>query len=206
MKLKPRILIGGIVVAVGILLLFQSFNLLEGGAGSIIAAGIWGALGLTALYYFYKSKQFWWGILGFMLVVMMISNLLDIFNMPAVTRDLITLCGFGCGFIGVYIANKKNWWGVIVSGMMFSVAATIWTQAYAENIPVNGIFFIGLGVTFILLYLLSIKDRQMNWALIPAAIFLLLGAGQSYGLADLLGPIIILLAGIVVLLVSFRKK
>jgi hypothetical protein len=72
----------------------------------------------------------------------------------------------------------------------------------------GGLFFIGLALTFGLVYILPKPAGKLKWALYPAGILLLLGLVVTLGVSDLLGyvaPIALLMAGGYVVYRAIRK-
>nr|MDA8216455.1 hypothetical protein [Dehalococcoidales bacterium] len=53
-----------------------------------------------------------------------------------------------------------------------------------------GVLFLGLGLTFLLLYVLPTDGRNMRWALIPAGVLIALGGVMTVVAAEMLGYIL----------------
>ncbi len=82
----------------------------------------------------------------------------------------VFLGGVALGFWLVYILHREHWWATIPAGVLTTLAvlAKIGTGQTA-------VFFIGLGTTFLLVFLLPSPGGRKTWALIPAAILLVIG-------------------------------
>jgi len=73
----------------------------------------------------------------------------------------------------------------------------------------GGLFFLGLGVTFGLVYLLPTREGRMNWALIPAAVLLIFGAlliASEVQIIKYVGPAVLVLAGVYLVYRAFRRQ
>jgi hypothetical protein len=73
----------------------------------------------------------------------------------------------------------------------------------------GGAFFLGLAVTFGLVYILPSPSGRMKWALYPAGILLILGILVMLGATNLLNyvwPLALLIAGAYVIYLAVRKK
>jgi hypothetical protein len=73
----------------------------------------------------------------------------------------------------------------------------------------GGVFFLGMALTFGLLYLLPNPIGKVKWALIPAGILAIFGVLillGSTGLINYVWPVALLLAGGVVLVRAILKK
>ena len=109
------------------------------------------------------------------------------------------LAGMSLGFWAVYLTDRARWWAVIPGGVLFTLALV---ASLAESIPgtlVGGVFFLGLALTFFLVYLLPTPEGHLRWALVPTAMALamalLLVAGTAE-IASLFWPVILILAGL----------
>jgi hypothetical protein len=163
-----RILIGGILIVFGILMLLDQTNILKGASGLFWAAIL--AIGAVYfLYRFFADRSWWWAAIpGFTLVGMSASALLlDRLGWGG----LAFLGGMGAGFWAVYFRRRDHWWAIIPGGVLLTLGfSSALTEAYNIG-DTGGVFFVGLGLTFLLVAMLA----RMKWAFIPAAILLILG-------------------------------
>lgn len=97
------------------------------------------------------------------------------------------------------IRRFKNWWAIIPGGVMLTLALIAGLASVLEGIETGGVFFLGLGLTFGLLSFVPTPQGRMKWALIPAAVLLvmglLLGAAASPFL-NYLWPVALILLGL----------
>jgi len=199
-----------LLIVVGILLLLQNLGVFE-----VIVALIWpllfAALGANLLYVFLTNRAYWWTIiLGFALLSGAVLSALDQF-LPQVGDILggtIFLGGIGLAFWVIYFLNREHWWAVIPGGVMFTVALVAGLDAVFEGAEMGGVLFLGLGLTFGLLSLLPTPHGQMRWALIPAAVLLVMGlliTAATTGILQYLWPAALILAGLYLLFRMFRS-
>lgn len=73
----------------------------------------------------------------------------------------------------------------------------------------GGIFFLGLGLTFLLVAIIPTPEGQMRWALIPAVILLVMGLLLTAALTQLINfiwPLALILLGLFLVLRAFRGR
>ncbi len=79
----------------------------------------------------------------------------------------------GLSYLLIYLFHPVHWWAIIPSGALFTLAAV-------SLLPASGglsgvIFFLGLALTFWLVYYLPKPVGKLVWALFPAGILFVLG-------------------------------
>jgi hypothetical protein len=118
---------------------------------------------------------------------------------------LAFLGGLGLGFLAIYFAGHERWWAIIPGGVLLTLGITsVMTDVYGV-IDSGGVFFAGLGLTFVLVALLA----KMKWAFIPAAVLLLLGFFLGVPFVGVMGYIwigILILAGAILIISALRPK
>jgi hypothetical protein len=200
-----------LLIIVGILLLLQNFGIL-GGIVALIWALIFAAGGLIFLYMFLTNRTQWWAIIpGFALLGLAALIALDEF-LPQVGDILggaIFLGAMGLAFWVIYFQRREQWWAIIPGGVMFTLALIAGLDAAFEGLETGGVLFLGLGLTFGLLSFVPTPHGRMKWALIPAAVLLVMGvlitAVATGGLA-FLGGAALILVGLYVLLRMFVSR
>jgi len=200
-----------LLIGVGILLLLQNFGIL-GGVVALIWSLIFGVGGLIFLYVFLTNRVHWWAIIpGFALLGVAALIALDEFfpRVGDALGGMIVLGGIGLAFWVIYFLNREHWWAVIPGGAMFTVALIAGLDAVFEGAETGGVLFLGLGLTFGLLSLLPTPHARMRWALIPAAVLLVIGeliTAAATGIFEYLWAIALILAGLYLLLRMFRSR
>ena len=197
-----RILIGAALILGGILMLLDRTGILKG-ATDLFWAGILAVAAAIFLFWFFSDRSKWWAAIpGFTLAGMAASSLLlDRIGWGG----LAFLGGIGLGFWAIYFTNRERWWAIIPGGVLVTLGITsVMTDAYGV-MDSGGVFFVGLGITFVLVALLA----KMKWAFIPAAVLLLLGffLGTPFvGLMEYVWIGVLLVAGAILVLSAFRSK
>ena len=200
-----------LLIVVGILLLLQNLGIL-GGVVALIWSLIFGVGGLIFLYMFLTDRTQWWAIIpGFALLGLAALITLDQF-LPRVGDALggtIFLGGIGLAFWVIYFLNREHWWAVIPGGVMFTVALIAGLSSIFEGAEMGGVLFLGLGLTFGLLSLLPTPQGRMKWALIPAAVLLVMGlliTAATTEILEYLWPAALILVGLYLLFRMFRSR
>lgn len=173
-----RILIGSLLIIGGIVFLLENLNIVS------LGAVFWGVLlttiGLLFIAYFLRKRQHWWALIPGIILITLGTQQLFAFTMPEFEDRFgatYTLAGFALSFFVVYIAAPYNWWAIIPGGILLSLAGINLLEQYMVTGAVNigGGFFLGLGFTFLLVYILPSPNNRNTWAIFPALALLLLG-------------------------------
>src|SRR5512136_200050 len=147
-----RILVGAAFILGGILMLLDQTGVLKG-ATNFFWAGILAIGAAIFLFWFFSDRSEWWAAIpGFTLAGMAVSSLLlDRIGWGG----LAFLGGIGVGFLAIYFTNRERWWALIPGGVLLTLGVTsVMSDAYGV-IDSGGVFFVGLGLTFILVALLA---------------------------------------------------
>jgi hypothetical protein len=121
----------------------------------------------------------------------------------------VILGGIALSFLLVYLAERGNWWAIIPAGIMITLAIVSVVADNTTGIETGGVFFLGLGFTFLLVAVLPTPYGQMRWAWIPAGILGLFGIVLLASRQDLINyiwPSASMLAGIFLIIRSFRRE
>lgn len=197
-----RILVGAALILGGILMLLDKTGLLKG-ATDFFWAGLLAIGAGIFLFWFFSDRSKWWAAIpGFTLAGMAASTLLlDRIGWGG----LAFLGGIGVGFWAVYFRTPAQWWSIIPGGVLLTLG---FTSALTEAFNIGetgGVFFVGLGITFLLVALLA----KMKWAFIPAAVLFLLGffLGTPFvGFLEYAWIGLLLIAGIVLVISAVRSN
>jgi hypothetical protein len=212
MKFRIRDTIGVLFIIGGGLLILETLNIFSGDIENIIWLIIFGGLGGYFLSrYLFNRKKWGWVIPGVSLIGIAIGNLVELISgAGGLYSESIILSGIGISFTLVYFNDRINWWALIPGGLLISlgVGEVIRTiePAWVDS---GGILFLGLGITFLVLYLLPTPYGRLKWALIPSIILLALGSvlafSENVGIVGFIGSGFIIIAGIVVLINAIKK-
>jgi hypothetical protein len=97
---------------------------------------------------------------------------------------------------------------VIPGGSLLTLALAAGLAEFRPRMEVRGIFFLGIGLAFGLLYLLTLQQR-MIWALITTAVCFLLGlllVLTSVAAFRYVWPALLILAGLSALLTGVLRR
>jgi hypothetical protein len=190
------LLIGG-----GTLLLLQNLGYL-GNISAYLWSLILGVFGLSFLIGFLMDRTHWWALIPGV-VLLSVGTVIGLSEanpeLSGAWSGPIILGGVGLAFWLVYLMRREFWWSLIPAGTLTTLAVVAWLGDRASSgLATGAIFFIGLAVTFGLVFLAT----RMKWALIPAAALAVLGLFIFIGLSNLLNylwPIALIAGGLFLL-------
>jgi len=196
MRRNLNALWGLLLIGLGVLYLLQNFGVLRG------MDYVWPALfalgGAAFLIVFFTNRVHWWALIpGFILLGLAATagSQLLLPGFPGEWSGAIFLGAIGLSFWAVFIARRENWWAVIPGGVLLTLAmVTIASQSLPE-LGTGGIFFLGLAVTFALVFLFT----RMRWALIPAAALAVMGVFLVIGFSSAVNfvwPVVLIAVGL----------
>lgn len=165
---KNRAILGLVLAGVGALLLLQTLGLWLSVWG-LVWALLFAGGGAVFVVAYLRNRNCWWLMIpgGVLLSVGISIGLQAIAGgpLPNVSGTLV-LAGIGAAFTLVYLTQRENWWAVIPSGVMYTLALT--SISGPAGPASASVFFAGLGATFVVVYLLPAAKVQMSWAIFPA--------------------------------------
>ncbi len=176
-RFDVRIVFGLVLIVGGVLFLFENLGFISGGVGLLWSLLLLGA-GLTSLYVYAINRSNWWALIpGFTLTAIGTSIGLDLIapTIGNIFGGAIILGGIGLSFWMVYLTNREFWWSIIPAGVMTSLAVVATLDELLPNTGTDGLFLVGLGLTFILLGVLPGYQTQLRWAFIPGGILTFIG-------------------------------
>ncbi|MEW5828921.1 MAG: hypothetical protein AB1846_08550, partial [Chloroflexota bacterium] len=103
--------------------------------------------------------------------------------------------------------DRERWWAIIPGGVLLTLGA-VSALDDLTGMETGGVFFIGLGLTFLLVAILP-GPRQMAWAFIPAAVLLVMGLLMGtpfFGLTEFVWPAALIVGGILLIFFYFRRE
>jgi hypothetical protein len=211
MNRKTLGLLGGLVlIALGITYLLEYLNIIS------IGSWVWGGLialgGLLFLSVYLGNREHWWAIIPGVILLGIAATVFVVGLYPAemeIYGGTIVLSSIGLAFLFVYLANRENWWALIPMGVMTSLAVFVGWGNSSGGINSIGIFFLGLGLTFLLVAIVPTAEGQLHWALIPAGILLMVGVlflTNFPALLTYLWPLVLILAGILIIFRTIVRR
>ena len=179
-KINP-IVWGGLLIVAGVLLLLQNIGLF-GSVMSTIWVLVFAAGGAVFLYGFFSRREnMWWAAIPGCTLFGLAGAILMSDIMPASMEFLsgpLFLGSIGLGFVLIYFVRHDAWWAIIPAstmGTLAVVAATEGADLGLGELVSGSIFFVGLGLTFLVVALLPSETQQRRWAFIPSAVLLAMG-------------------------------
>jgi hypothetical protein len=206
-RTDTNILVGLMLLGAGFLFLLVNLGLLDSAAAAIWAA-VFAAGGAAFLTVFWRDRAHWWALIpGF--VLLSIGTLIGL-NEFAPSFDeawggALVLGGISLSFWMIYLTDRARWWAVIPGGVLLSVAALVILSQQFPGQDLGWVIFLGMALTFGLVYLLPAGEGRNRWAIYPAAVLLVMALllmammGQAI---NILWPIALILAG---LYITYRR-
>lgn len=183
-----RTAISVFLIALGVFILLNNLNLLPFDLSNVFLVGMFalGGLAFLAAYLGGRHDNWWALIPSFTLL-----GLAILVGLPAAWSELgggLFLGMIGLSFWVIYLTRREFWWAVIPGGVLITLAGVAafsnQVEGMAGGLFVGGIFFLGLALTFLLVYLLPTAEGRNRWAIWPAGILGLMGALLSIGMGD----------------------
>ncbi len=208
--LRSRTVWGILLILMGILFLLESLGILAiGGAWALLFV----VAGLAFGYTFLENRANWWAVIPGMTLLGIAALIAVNTYAPQIGETWgasIFLGALSLAFWIIFLTTgTEQWWALIPGGVLLSLAGAIALEpVVAEEIFV-GIFMLGMGITFALIYVLPTQREGMSWALIPAGILTLIGViffSVATQLVNLIWPAVLIVIGAYLLLRSLRRS
>jgi hypothetical protein len=200
MRQSARIIFGFLLIFGGIFFFLNNLGLVT--FGNLIWAAVLGAAGIGFLAAFVLDRTIWWTIIpGLTLLGTGLTiGVSELF--PEVgdwLGEVFILGGIGASFLIIYLIRRSNWWAIIPSGTLLTLAVVSVVEGIFTGLETGGLFFIGLGLTFTVLYFVPTPDGRMNWAIFPAGGLILFGlvvSAAAFNIFNFIWPAAIIIAGL----------
>ena len=191
---------GLILVGIGVLLMLENFDML-GPFRDVVMAIVFGAGGIACLGIFASRPEArWTAIPGFILLGL--AALLGLqaagFEAPTWGGSLF-LGALSLGFWAVYLAERTHWWPIIPGGVLLTLAVVAGIAPGTNGIIAGTVFWLGLALTFGMLFLVGAPHPRATWPLIPAGVSMVLGIatfGSFAGWIDIIWPAALIVGGL----------
>ncbi|MHB1413903.1 MAG: hypothetical protein ACYC1C_01530 [Chloroflexota bacterium] len=207
--LDTRVAWGILLIFLGVVFLLQTLGVIPTDM-PVLWVIIFGLAGLGFIYVFLANiAKSWWAIIpGFTLLG--VATLVGLGTYAPRTAELwggtIFLGALGLSFWIVYLVQLKNWWAIIPGGVLLTLGAVAALGQMFDGVETGGAFFLGLGLTFLLLYVLPTNGRNTRWALIPAGVLIVMGGFMTVVAADMLGYILAVVMIVAGAYLLFRSR
>ena len=194
-RFDPRLWIGILLVLGGALSLLDAMGIISN-AGGIFWGLIFAAGGALFLYMLFNDRNNWWAAFpAFTLLGLAASSFLP--ESLSAYDGLAFFAGISLAFWWVYFTDRQRWWAIIPAGVLLTLGVSSVMDNLLHGDTNGGFFFLGLGLTFVLVAILP-GGSGRSWALIPGAILLIFGALRGFslfGLAGYIWPALLILLG-----------
>jgi hypothetical protein len=195
-----RLTAGILLITAGVFLLLDRFGVIPS-----ILPFIWTALfaasGVVFVIFYAMDRRHWWALIpGFTLIGLSATTGTALFFTDLIGEwgGALFLGGVALGFWLVFALHREHWWAGIPAGVLSTLAVVAGIGSSSIGLDTGAVFFIGLGLTFLLIYIVPPLRGRMFWPLIPAAILLVMGfvIGTPYIEAlSYAGPAALILVG-----------
>jgi len=214
MQKNYRTFFGLVLILAGILLLAQRMGFIGGEWDDAILTLVFAIGTIYFANLFYSDRSRWWAALvSFIMLGIAVSQFIEIFlpSLPDFYVGVSLLMLMGIGFLAIYFIDKQMWWAIIPGGVMLSLSAVTAADELIPNggFEAAGLLFLGLGLTFFVLYFLRVPGPRLSWAIYPALALLGFGLFIGFGEEDLwniIWPSMIVLLGFYFIFGAFRRK
>jgi hypothetical protein len=194
----------------GILFLLLNIGILPH-LGNLMIAFVFVAGGLVFLLVFLRDMDHWWALFpGFALLG--IAEIIAVNVIFPVLGERVSgglfLGTLALSFLIVYVLRPENWWAVIPGGTLLTLAVVATLDTIGLETLGGPVFFLGLALTFGLVYLLPTAHGRMTWALWPAGACLMMSAVVLFAATNLFVYVfpVALIAGGAYLLLRYRNN
>ena len=206
-KIIFPVVLGLLLIAAGVIFLLDNLNIIALNWEALIGL-LFGLGGLIFLVVFILNTEDWWALIPAMALIglglIIFMGQADFANN---WTGAVFLGMLGVSFWLIYAFHPLHWWSVIPGGVLFTLAA-VSMMPEGGNLS-GGVFFLGMALTFGLVYILPKPAGKLTWALYPAGILLLIGALVTLGTTSLINyvwPVALLVGGGVILFYALRKN
>lgn len=211
---KNKLYFGGLIILIGVLALLINTNVLHGTddllGGALLLLG-----GLFFFNVYEKRRSAWWPLLpASVLTILGAGLILDTFVPFA--SDLLGaafMYAIFAVFAYVFARDRALWWAVLPAGICFTLGTVILIDSLSLlDADLGGaVFLLGTGLTFYYLWSLRHEMKNLNWAIWPAGVLVLLAlvtySKQFYWWRDAFDfPLMLILVGIFVIVIGRRHK
>ena len=212
--MQPKV--SGITVGIGliflgILLLLNNFVGFDFPDEYFVAV-IFGIASFFFYNHYFRDKSKWWSfVLGSVFLFLTVTLVMS--GSRSIEDELIGVALFWISagtFLWAYLQNKRQWWPLIPTGVLFTLGFIVLSEAtrfHMGGVNPGFYFFIGLALTFGVLYFLKNEVRNLSWAAFPGlgclGIALIIGLTDRYSIeGQIVAPLIFIILGLYLLVKS----
>lgn len=203
-NIDARVGFGVLLIVAGALFLLDSLGVIPSGL-ALLWIAVFGAIGGYVVYlYAERPEERWWVLIPGSLAIGIAAVIAIDELLPAAggISGGVFLGIFGLSFWVIYLQNREFWWAIIPGGVILTTAIVAGMANVFEGLEFAGAFFLGLGLTFLLVYLLPTPEGRMTWAIIPGGVLTLMGilfGAAAVEIFNLVWPAILIALGLYLL-------
>jgi hypothetical protein len=177
---------GAFLLLGGVFLLLKNLGVF-GAWGDIAWAALYTLAGLGFLIWFFTGTENWWRAIP-------AFTLLGVGGGLFLTTRNVNLAGYGpslmllgvaLGFWAVLAVRREQWWALVPAGALTTVAALLALWSRLDPAGRMVVLLVGIGLTWLLLYVFRYNQSDTRWASVPAGALLLLGVVTLVGASGL---------------------
>lgn len=208
-RFDTRLIVGLLLISGGLVYLLQNLGVITW--ANWLFTGLFAVGGLVFLVWFARDRSAWWAIIpGMTLLGLGAVTALDQLAIGTSSdwTGSLFLGSIGLAFWLVYLRDRSFWWAIIPGGVLVTLAVVAGLDNAALPFESGGIFFIGLGLTFLLLALVPTPAGNLRWGFYPAAALLAMGVLISVGFENAINylwPAALIIGGLVLLMQAMRR-
>ncbi len=207
-----RVILGTLLLFAGVIFLLMTLEILVFDL-TVLWIAIFGLVGLGFIVAFFHNREEWWPVIPGLALLGLASLLAISEYRPELADSLgpaVFLGAIGLSFWVIYSSSRtREWWAIIPGGVLLTLALVVLVSPTFEGEGVGGIFMLGIGLTFVLLYLLPNPEGRLTWALIPAGILMLIGVLLLAAAVELMAyiwPFLLIVVGLFLILKALMNR
>jgi hypothetical protein len=204
---------GAFLLLAGVFLLLKNLGVF-GQWGEVAWAALYALAGLGFLVWFFTGLDNWWRAIPAFTLLGIGGGLFLAWRNPALAAygPSLALAGTAVGFWAVLLVRKEQWWALVPAGALTTVAVLLALWGRLDLPGRMAVLLIGMGLTWLLLYVLRYNQHDTRWASVPAGALLLLGAVTLIGAFSMPAvlrnwwPIALVVGGLVLVIAGFAAR
>jgi hypothetical protein len=208
-NMRALIGLGVLLIVAGVLFLLEALGVLPE-IGNLVWIILFALGGLAFLWVYLSHREQWWAAIPGC-VLLGIAGTIALSDVAGTWAGALVPAAIGASFWIIYLTRRDFWWAIIPGGVLITVALI---AGFGDTLPdqmITAILFLGLALTFLLVYLLPTPTGRMKWAWIPAVacgvlgIAFLASLGGMVTLLAVAGPLALIAGGGLLLWRGLKK-
>jgi hypothetical protein len=177
--------VGGLLlIAAGVVFLLDNLELITLDWEMLIGP-LFGVGGLVFLLVFILNTEDWWALIpGFALLGIGVIIFMGQQEFMENWTGAVFLGFLSIAFFLVYFFHHSHWWALIPGGVLLTLSGV--TLLPEDGVLAGGVFFLGMALTFVMVYIAPKPSGKLKWALYPAAALLVIGLLATLGATNLI--------------------